>query len=65
MPQIIVTVIMPSKGNKLILNQFFDEPAAFEDESVEQFYKTTVLPKIDKGSRRRPAAQGSHHSPVR
>jgi hypothetical protein len=48
MPKIIVTVIMPSKGDKLILNQFFDEPDAFEDQSIEQFYKGTVLPKIDK-----------------
>ena len=50
MSKIIVTVIIPSKGNKTVLNQFFNEPAAFQDETVEQFYETKVLPKIDKAA---------------
>ena len=50
MSKIIVTVIMPSKGDKIILNQFFDEPAAFDDKSIEQFYDTKVLPKMDKAA---------------
>ena len=27
--KLIVSVIMPSKGNKVVLNQFVDEPEAF------------------------------------
>ena len=50
MPKIIVTVMMPSKGNKVVLNQFINEPTAFDDESIEQFYDTKVVPNIDEAA---------------
>ena len=45
MSKIIVSVIMPSKGNKVILQQFIDEPTPFQGEkTIEEFYDTTLVP---------------------
>lgn len=46
--KITISVIMPGKGNKIILNKFYDEPSPFECDTVQQFYDSKVKTAVNE-----------------